>query len=162
KRDYYEVLGVSRGASASEIRRAYRRLARRYSPDVNLWDPRTEGLFEEIQEAYRVLGDPGARAVFDRLGWQAFEPLPRGGSSAPIPRGEDIHYAMEFELQESLRGMRAEIEVTRMEPCEACGATGGAGGRTAQPCPVCQGRPVRIALQRGRPQATRCVACAGT
>ena len=63
KRDYYEVLGVSREAPALEIRRAYRRLARRYSPDVNLWDVRAEGLFEEIQEAYRVVGDPGCAVL---------------------------------------------------------------------------------------------------
>ena len=74
KRDCYEVLGVSRQASAEEIRRAYRRLARRYSPDVNLWDARAEGLFEEIHDAYRVVGDPGARSLYDRLGHQAFEP----------------------------------------------------------------------------------------
>ena len=78
KRDYYEILGVSRQSPVEEIRRAYRRLARRYSPDVNLWDARAEGLFEEIREAYRVVGDPAARALYDRLGHQAFEPARDG------------------------------------------------------------------------------------
>jgi len=88
KRDYYEVLGVSREAPALEIRRAYRRLARRYSPDVNLWDMRAEGLFEEIQEAYRVVGDPAARSYYDRLGHQAFEPGRGAAASRPAARGE--------------------------------------------------------------------------
>ena len=68
KRDFYEILGVSRQSPAVEIRRAYRRLARRYSPDVNLWDARAESLFEEIREAYRVVSDPAARSLYDRLG----------------------------------------------------------------------------------------------
>lgn len=162
KRDYYEVLGVSREAPAPEIRRAYRRLARRYSPDVNLWDVRGEGLFEEIQEAYRVVGDPAARSFYDRLGHRAFLPAGDAAASGPAARGEDIHYAMELDLEESLKGARAEIEVTRLEPCEACHASGGAGSQTATPCPACQGRPVRITLHRNRPVATRCAACGGT
>ena len=162
KRDYYEVLGVSREAPVSEIRRAYRRLARRYSPDVNLWDARAEGLFEEIQEAYRVVGDPPARSLYDRHGHQAFEPAREGPTVGPVARGEDIHYVMELELDEALRGVRAEIEVTRLDPCGACGGSGGAGSQAAQPCPVCQGRPVRVALRRDRPVAARCAACNGT
>lgn len=161
KRDFYEVLGVSRQAPGEEIRRAYRRLARRYSPDVNLWDARAEGLFEEIREAYRVIGDPAARSLYDRLGHQAFDPL-RDGRAGPAGRGEDIHYAVELEFDDALRGVRAEIEVTRLEPCGACGGSGGADGQAAGPCPACQGRPVRIALDRDRPVATRCAACRGT
>jgi len=162
KRDYYEVLGVSREAPVSEIRRAYRRLARRYSPDVNLWDVRAEALFAEIQEAYRVVGDPAARPLYDRMGHQAFQPAGDGPGDGGAPRGEDIHYARELELDEALRGVQMEIEVTRLEPCAACGGAGGAGGRTAEPCSVCEGRPVRIGLHRDRPVATRCGACGGT
>lgn len=161
KRDFYEVLGISRQAPAEEIRRAYRRLARRYSPDVNLWDTRAEGLFEEMREAYRVVGDPAARSLYDRLGHQAFEPS-QDGPAGPAARGEDIHYAMELELDEALRGVRAEIEMTRLEPCEACGGSGGVGGQAAAPCPACQGRPIRVALDQDRPVAARCVACRGT
>ena len=145
KRDYYEVLGVSREAPALEIRRAYRRLARRYSPDVNLWDVRAEGLFEEIQEAYRVVGDPAARSFYDRHGHQAFQAAGDGTAGGPAGRGDDIHYAMELDLGESLKGVRAEIEVSRLEPC-----------------PACQGRPVRVTVHRDRPVATRCAACGGT
>lgn len=162
KRDYYEVLGVAREAPVSEIRRAYRRLARRYSPDVNLWDARAEGLFEEIREAYRVVGDPSARSLYDRHGHQAFEPAREGPAAGPVARGEDIHYVMELELDEALRGVRAEIEVTRLDPCGACGGSGGAGSEAAQPCPVCQGRPVRVAFHRDRPVAARCATCGGT
>jgi molecular chaperone DnaJ len=161
KRDYYDVLGVSRAAPVAEIRRAYRRLARRYSPDVNLWDARAEGLFEEIREAYRIVGDPSARSLYDRLGHQAFEPARDGAEGEPA-RGEDIHYAMELELEEALRGVRAEIEVTRLDPCEACGGSGGAERQAARPCPACQGRPVRVALHGDRPVAARCGACGGT
>lgn len=160
KRDFYEILGVSRQTPAEEIRRAYRRLARRYSPDVNLWDARAEGLFEEIREAYRVVGDPTARALYDRLGHQAFEPA-RDGPVVPVARGEDIHYAMELELDEALQGVRAEIEVKRLEPCEACGGGGGVGGQVAGRCPTCQGRPLRVALDRDRPVAARCGTCRG-
>ena len=134
KRDFYEILGVSRQSPAEEIRRAYRRLARRYSPDVNLWDARAEGLFEEIREAYRVVGDPAARALYDRLGHQAFEPA-RDGDAAPVGRGDDIHYAIELELGEALRGGRAEIDLTRLEPCEVCGGGGGVGGQAGRTVP---------------------------
>lgn len=160
RRDYYEILGVSRDASSAEIRRAYRRLARRCSPDVNLWDMRAAGRFDELQEAYRVLGDPVARARYDRLGHGAAGAGAAEGSGAA--RGEDIHYAIELELEEALRGVEAEIEVTRLEPCRACRASGGAGGRTASPCPVCQARPIRLALEDDRPVAVPCVACGGT
>jgi molecular chaperone DnaJ len=164
KRDYYEVLGVSRETPSSEIRRAYRRLARRYSPDVNLWDARTEGLFEEIQEAYRVVSDPAARSLYDRLGHRAFEPAREGSAGGPSARGEDIHYVIELELDEALRGVRAGIEVTRLDPCETCEGSGSAGAadRTPRLCPACQGRPVRVALDRDRPVAARCAACGGT
>lgn len=160
KRDFYEILEVSRQSPAVEIRRAYRRLARRYSPDVNLWDARAETLFEEIREAYRVVGDPAARALYDRLGHRAFEPE-RDGPAAPVGRGEDIHYVMDLDLGEALRGVRAEIEVTRLEPCEGCGGGGGVGGQVAGPCPACHGRPLRIALHRERPMAARCASCRG-
>jgi molecular chaperone DnaJ len=162
KRDYYEILGVSREAPALEIRRAYRRLARRYSPDVNLWDERAEGLFEEIQEAYRVVGDPAARSFYDRLGHQAFQAAGDTPAGGPVGRGDDIHYAMELDLEESLKGIRAEIEVARLEPCEACQAPGGAGSQAASPCPACQGRPVRLTVHLDRPVATRCAVCGGT
>jgi molecular chaperone DnaJ len=160
KRDYYEVLGVTRGAPPPEIRGAYRRLARRYSPDVNLWDERAEGLFEEIAEAYRVLYDPGARAAYDRLGHQAFGPA-REGAGDHQPRGEDLHYAMEIEFEEALRGLRIVLDLTRIEPCQACEASGGVGGRRAAPCPTCGMRPRGRQPARGRSGGAPCATCGG-
>jgi molecular chaperone DnaJ len=159
KRDPYAVLGVSREASPAEIRRAYRRLARRYSPDVNLWDPRAGALFEEICEAYHVLGNAAARALYDRLGPAAFEPAGNGGAS---PAGEDLHAVVALDLEEALRGTETTIEVTRAERCAACRGTGGADGQPAVRCPRCQGRPVRITAEGDRPVVARCAACQGS
>src|SRR5216684_2859110 len=68
RRDYYAVLGIASTADVGEIRQAYRRLARRYSPDVNFWDAEAQAVFQEISEAYRVLSDAGARSMYDRYG----------------------------------------------------------------------------------------------
>ena len=68
RRDYYAVLGVAATAAPREVRQAYQRLARQYSPDVNFWDERARGLFEEIREAYRILSDPHTRAHYDQFG----------------------------------------------------------------------------------------------
>ncbi len=161
KRDYYEVLGVSRQASAPAIRQAYRRLARQYSPDVNVWDARAGGLFDEIDEAYRVLSDAGARALYDRLGHRAFE---RGadGSAGAAPRGEDLHYPIEIEFEAALRGVTTALDVSRQEPCAPCAGTGGAGGQGATRCTACDGRPLRIVTRGGVPVTTRCEACRAT
>lgn len=132
KRDYYEVLGVSRQATPAEIRRAYRRLARQYSPDVNLWDHRGTEVFQEIAEAYRVLADPVTRAAYDRLGHRAF-----GSGDPAAPRGDDLHYPVEIDLEKAIRGVSTVLEVTRQEPCRACGAT---GRGPASPCSACEGR----------------------
>ena len=70
RRDYYAVLGVAATAPPREIRQAYRRLARQYSPDVNFWETTARTLFEEIAEAYRILSDPDARSLYDRFGAQ--------------------------------------------------------------------------------------------
>ena len=162
KRDYYDVLGVPRHATGPEMRRVYQRLARRYSPDVNVWDDRCSGLFGEIAEAYRVLSDPSARAVYDRLGHRAFDGSDAGAGACP-PRGEDLHYPIEIDLDCVLHGVPATIEVPRHERCGACRGTGGAGGSGVTSCPACGGRPFRI--EHRRPDlsvAVRCEACGGT
>jgi molecular chaperone DnaJ len=158
KRDYYDVLGVSRQASVLEIRRAYRRLARKCSPDVNLWDERASGLFEEITEAYRVLSDAAARVLYDQLGHRAFEP---GDAPDGRERGDDVHYPIEIEFTEALRGVAAVLEVSRQEPCRACAGSGGLDGRRAARCAACEGRPVRITAPDGVPLAARCQGCGG-
>lgn len=158
KRDYYDVLEVPRQATTQGIRRAYRRLARQYSPDINLWDARAAELFDEIAEAYRVLTDPAARALYDRLGHSALKPAV-ADAEAQASRGEDLHGTIEIEFEEALRGVSATLDVTRQEPCVGCGGTGGAEGRRATRCPACGGRPVRIVLDRDVPVAARCEAC---
>src|SRR5258705_10806151 len=85
RRDYYAVLGVAVTAPPREIRQAYRRLARQYSPDVNFWDTTARTLFEEIAEAYRILSDPDARSIYDRFGARPDPLAPRrpGGDGPP-------------------------------------------------------------------------------
>src|SRR2546425_6495692 len=88
RRDYYAVLGLAATAGSREIRQAYQRLARQYSPDVNFWDEEARALFTEIAEAYRVLSDPAARAMYDRfghrMGGDALEAGRRGGDGPMV------------------------------------------------------------------------------
>jgi molecular chaperone DnaJ len=135
RRDYYAVLGIASTAAPREIRQAYRRLARQYSPDVNFWDATAETLFEEIAEAYRVLSDPQARAMYDRFGAG-----PTGAMLGTGRRGDDVHVSVELEFAAAARGATLRLGVQRFSPCHACGATGRAG---PGPCSACQGRGVR-------------------
>lgn len=134
RRDYYAVLGVGSTAVPREIRRAYQRLARQYSPDVNFWDEQARGLFEEIAEAYRVLSDPSARALYDRFGF------PGPGALNPGRRGDDVHVSVDLSFADAARGTTLDVAVQRYSPCGACGASGAAGGA---PCRGCRGRGVR-------------------
>jgi len=174
-RDYYAVLEVDAGATAVQIRRAYQRLARRYSPDVNFWERDTRALFEEIAEAYRILSDATARSLYDR---QDARPA---GQSGPGPseglragrRGGDIHVAVELSFAQAVSGVEADVPVDRLSPCEACRATGAAPGvqpttcshcgglgtvwsehsRDGETCPACDGLGARVAVA--------CSACRG-
>jgi molecular chaperone DnaJ len=140
RRDYYAVLGIAATAGPREVRQAYQRLARQYSPDVNFWDERARGLFEEIREAYRILSDPGARAHYDQFG-----PVTLGEALAAGRRGDDLHTTVEVGFAEAARGVELTVTLTRFSPCPDCGATGGVpGGR----CAPCQGRGVRRATER--------------
>jgi molecular chaperone DnaJ len=161
-RDYYAVLGVEAGATAVQIRRAYQRLARRYSPDINFWEHDARALFEEIAEAYRILSDPTARTVYDRQGGR-----PTGRARAGVPggrRGDDMHVPVELSFQQAVAGVEVDLPVDRLTPCEACRATGAAPGaepsvcshcgglgtvwreasREGVPCPACDGAGVRV------------------
>ena len=138
-RDYYAVLGVAATAGPREIRQAYRRLARQYSPDVNVLDAQAQALFEEIAEAYRILSDPEARALYDRFGHL------RPGALTAGRRGDDVHATVELTFADAARGVSLSLDVARFSPCAACGA----GGTTAEGvCRVCQGRGVRRAVDR--------------
>ena len=140
RRDYYAVLGVATSASSRDIRRAYQRLARQYSPDVNLWEQNARGLFEEITEAYRVLIDPTARTLYDRQ----TEPAPGPNASAGPARaggrrGDELRIPVEVAFPQAVSGLEADVPVDRLSPCEACGATGTAQGAIPAPCGHCGG-----------------------
>lgn len=133
RRDYYAVLGVAATAAPREIRQAYRRLARQYSPDVNFWDTTARTLFDEIAEAYRILIDPDARSLYDRFGAQP-------DALTAARRGEDVHVAIELGFSDVVRGTAVELAVPRFSPCAGCDAH----GRTAEGvCDACAGRGVR-------------------
>jgi molecular chaperone DnaJ len=135
RRDYYAVLGIAATAAPREIRQAYRRLARQYSPDVNFWDATAETLFEEIAAAYRVLSDPQARAMYDRFGAGFISEALGAGR-----RGDDVHVSVELDFAAVARGTTLRLGVQRFSPCQACEAAGRVAGG---PCVTCQGRGVR-------------------
>jgi molecular chaperone DnaJ len=140
RRDYYAVLGIAATAPPREVRRAYQRLARQYSPDVNFWDERARELFEEIAEAFRVLGDPTARQMYDRYGHAAGadEALAAGR------RGDDVHAVVDLTFAEVVRGANVRLDVPRFSGCTACGASGAVReGR----CSACMGRGVRRVIE---------------
>ncbi|NJK80175.1 MAG: molecular chaperone DnaJ [Chloroflexaceae bacterium] len=162
KRDYYEVLGVQRGASPEEIKKAFRRLARQYHPDVNK-EPDAENKFKEINEAYEVLSDSQKRAVYDRFGHNmpgtggvgvdpfgaGVDPFSTifetffggvGGRSRGGPiRGADLRYAMPLSFEEAVFGTEKEIEYRRLETCTACQGSGAEPGTEPTRCPRCSG-----------------------
>lgn len=140
RRDYYAVLGITATAAPREVRQAYRRLARQYSPDVNFWDERARSLFEEIAEAYRVLGDPAARDMYDRYGAAGGTALPAGR------RGDDVHVVADLSFADAARGVTRTLAVARFSPCERCGARGRDAGGSA--CDACGGRGVVRATDR--------------
>ncbi|NLW08205.1 MAG: molecular chaperone DnaJ [Clostridia bacterium] len=166
KRDYYEVLGISREASEQEIKKAYRRLARKYHPDVNPGNKEAEEKFKEIQEAYEVLSDSEKRARYDRFGHAGMDNGGAGGfggmgadfgnfgdifdmffgggfgggSRRQGPqRGADLRLDLEISFEEAAFGTEKEIGVPRQERCDTCGGSGAAPGTGPKQCPVCHG-----------------------
>jgi molecular chaperone DnaJ len=167
KRDYYEVLGVSRTASAQEIKRAYRTMARTYHPDVNK-DPGAEDTFKEINEAYEVLSDQDRRSAYDRFGHAAAgagagagDPFGFGAAGSPFgdlfetffggmggaassrraapPRGADIQVSVNLTFEEAVFGAEKDVEVDRLETCEVCHGSRMKDGQTPPTCPTCGG-----------------------
>jgi molecular chaperone DnaJ len=165
KRDYYEVLDVPRSASADEIKRAYRRLARQYHPDVNK-DTEAEARFKEINEAYEVLSSAEKRAAYDRFGHAGtqggfggfsgggfgdftsiFEDLFTGmgmGSATRQSqrgprRGADLRVGITLSFEEAIFGCEKEVEVPRAETCQHCYGSGAEPGTSPLRCPQCNG-----------------------
>lgn len=162
RRDYYEVLGVEKDASAEEIKRAYRKLAIQYHPDKNPGDPQAEEKFKELAEAYQVLGDPEKRARYDRFGHQAatsggspfadvdvqsvtefFESIFGDvfglGRERRRRRGRDVRVDVALDLEEAAKGVERRITVARRVSCEECGGNGAAPGAKVESCRVCGG-----------------------
>lgn len=165
KRDYYEVLGVSRSASGEEIKRAYRNLARKYHPDVNK-SADAEVKFKEINEANEVLSDDNKRRMYDRMGHAGV------GASAPDPtagfggfgglgdifemfvntggggfngggsvaeRGDDLRMDIEVTLEEAALGTKKNVRIQRRESCDLCSGSGAQPGTSVETCPTCKG-----------------------
>jgi len=162
KRDYYAVLGVTSNATSVQIRRAYQRLARQYSPDVNLWEQNARPLFDEIAEAYRVLMNPAARTLYDRQSVVRSrttrarpEPEQQGGR-----RGDDLHVPVELSFGQAVSGVEADVSVDRLSACRSCGATGTAPGAVPAPCGHCEGSGV-VWRGYGTLESGPCPVCGG-
>lgn len=162
KRDYYGVLGVATSATPVQIRRAYQRLARQYSPDVNLWEQDARALFEEIAEAYRVLSDPMARTLYDRGTTPTADRAKASGRAARSSgrRGDDLHVPVELSFQQAASGFEADVPVERLSACGSCGATGTARGAIPSPCTACGGTGA-VWRGRGALETGPCPACDG-
>lgn len=167
KRDYYEVLGVSKDASEQDIKKAYRRLARQYHPDVNKDDPDAEAKFKEIGEAYKVLTNAEARTQYDQYGHAAFERGGAAGGGGGDPfggfegfddifdmffgggggrrrgnaarQGADLRYDLEMDFEEAAFGLETEIVVPRTEKCDHCHGNQAEPGTPIKECPECGG-----------------------
>src|SRR5688572_14161096 len=165
-RDYYEILGVDRRADETAIKKAFRKLAQQYHPDVNS-APEAEEKFKEINEAYQVLSDPKRRRSYDQFGHAGVNFGNGGFSSAGFPdledimedffsaftgrtrssgstrnrarQGRDLRYDLTLEFEEAVFGIDREIEVVRMEPCEVCKGSRAEPGTEATTCPDCNG-----------------------
>lgn len=159
KRDYYEILGVSRDANPEEIKKAFRRLARQYHPDANPGDPTAEEKFKQINEAYAVLSDPEKRARYDAFGdaggaadlgspFAGIQDLfdmffgtgrPRGTRAREPKRGADLRLDLDITLEEAFAGVERELEVPRVERCPICDGTGARPGTPPAVCSRCRG-----------------------
>ncbi len=178
KRDYYEVLGVSKGASDSELKSAYRKLAKKYHPDTNPGNAEAEAKFKEASEAYAVLSDADKRKQYDQFGHAAFENggggaggfdfsgmdmgdifgdifgdlFGGGGSRRRDPnaptRGANVRAQVHITLEEACFGVEKELELNLKEECETCHGNGAKPGTTPETCTTCGGRGQVMSTQR--------------
>jgi molecular chaperone DnaJ len=167
KRDYYEVLGVSRTCTEAELKTAFRKLAMQHHPDRNPGDTECEHKFKELNEAYDVLKDGDKRAAYDRFGHAAFEQGGmgggqgfssdfgsafadifegifgmqggRGGRSSGRERGSDLRYNMEITLEDAFEGKTAQVRIPTSVICEACSGSGAKAGTKPKTCATCGG-----------------------
>lgn len=173
KRDFYEVLGVSRDASPEAIKKAYRKLAMQLHPDRNPGDKHAEERFKEATAAYQVLSDPERRARYDRFGHAAFEQGAGPGgfdfgsgfedifsdifgeffgggrrSRTRARRGEDLRYDLEIEFEQAVFGAEKTISIPRLAECTACHGQGTKGGAPRATCHACGGAG-QVRFQQG-------------
>ena len=183
-RDYYEVLGVSRTASETDVKSAYRKLALKYHPDRNQGNAEAEERFKEAAEAYAVLGDADKRARYDRFGHAGvagsttpgFDPDTfadfsdvlegffgfGGGRRGGPTRGADLRFDLEITFEESFAGTETTIQIPREERCDTCKGSGAAAGTTKESCPQCRGTG-QLRYQQGFLVVARtCGQCRGT
>ena len=177
KKDYYDVLGVERGADEKAIKRAYKKLAMQYHPDRTKGDKAKEEKFKEIQEAYEILGDKEKRTAYDQYGHAAFEQGGMGGGGfgggfsgadfgdifgdmfgdifggggrgrQRVVRGEDLRYDIQITLEEAVKGTTKDIQINTLAHCDSCDGTGAEKGSKVETCPSCHGSG-RIRRQQG-------------
>ena len=191
KRDYYETLGVSKGATEADIKKAFRSKARELHPDKNAGSSKAEEEFKAVNEAYDVLKDPNKKAAYDQYGHAAFENggfgnaggggdfssafsdvfedlfgdfmggSSRRGSASSSRRGSDLRYNMTISLEEAYSGKSTTIQVPSSVKCEQCSGTGGKDGTQPSSCPTCGGMG-KVRAQQGFFTVERtCPTCSG-
>lgn len=162
KRDYYEVLGVGKDASPEDIKKAYRKLARQYHPDVNK-EADAEEKFKEVKEAYDVLSDDQKKAHYDRFGHQdpnqgfgggfdasgmggfgdIFDMFFGGGGGRRNPnaprKGADLQLSLQVEFTEAIFGKEVDVEIPKEDECDTCHGTGAKPGSGIETCKTCGG-----------------------
>jgi len=177
KRDYYEVLGVNRDASAEEIKKAYRKLAMKHHPDRNAGDKVSEEKFKEANEAYEILTDENKRAAYDRFGHAGVDPSAAGGfggagaggfsgsfadafgdifgdifgggrGRSTVFRGADLRYNLEISLEHAARGTETKIRIPTLAECDTCHGSGAKPGTSPVTCPTCHGHG-QVRMQQG-------------
>jgi molecular chaperone DnaJ len=181
KRDYYEILGVSKNASDSELKKAYRQQALKYHPDTNPGDHKAEDLFKEAAEAYEVLKDPDKRQIYDQFGHEGlkgrgfsgpggFEDIFSsfgdifgdffGGSRGPST-GADLRLDLSISFAEAAFGAKKEVAVTKHENCDTCSGSGAKPGHSPEKCNTCHGTGQVIRSQGFFSVSSPCPSCHG-
>lgn len=188
-KDYYQTLGVERGASADEIKKAYRQLAKKYHPDLNRDDENAAQKFKEVNEAYQILSDDQKRAQYDQFGSSAFDGSSGAGSGyggfggsgfggfedifesffgggasrrrGPA-RGSDIETSIRIDFEEAAFGVKKDITINRYESCDACEGTGAKKGTGKRTCPTCGGSGQVRHSMGGFLNITTCQQCGGS
>ena len=185
--DLYATLGVGRGASQEEIKKAYRKLAREYHPDRNPGDEQAEARFKEIQHAYDVLSDPqkkqeyDAGGMFSRFGGRGpggFSPPPgglgdlgdifasvfgrRGGPAQQPARGRDLETEVQLTFEQAMHGTEVAVTVPKQASCKTCSGTGAKPGTMPTMCPVCEGRGIESQGQGFFSISQPCSRCGGS